>query len=240
MKSKIQIKRLDGSVLFEYEDEDNCVKKVLEVYIKKERESNKGIIDLTNANLESTNLAGIDLSGTDLSYADLSDSDLTFADLHNADLTSANLHYSKLIGANLNYTVLDNTILADANLYHTDLKGANIQEAYVRLSTLNFTNIGVNTINQTLLPKQINGTFIFNVVNGKPNYFEEINLSKNINIKIKWFSFIKAIIFNKRKRFSLLKCIEYALSKYDELHGDGASHVIIFKTNFKKMIEYIK
>src|SRR3990167_1781379 len=55
MKTKIQIKSYLGNVLFEYEDEDNSIRKTVE-----------------KAHLSGADLSGADLSGADLSGADLS------------------------------------------------------------------------------------------------------------------------------------------------------------------------
>src|SRR3990167_2023070 len=55
MKTKIQIKSYLGNVLFEYEDEDNSIRKTVE-----------------KAHLSGADLSRADLSGADLSGADLS------------------------------------------------------------------------------------------------------------------------------------------------------------------------
>ena len=64
MKTKIQIKSIFGDVLFEYETEENTIKKTLE-YAVKER------VDLRDSDLRVSNLSGSDLSGSDLSYSNL-------------------------------------------------------------------------------------------------------------------------------------------------------------------------
>ena len=63
MKTKIQIKSVWGSILFEYESENNSVKETIIEALK---------------------------SGTDLRRADLSDADLSDADLRRANLSDAN------------------------------------------------------------------------------------------------------------------------------------------------------
>ena len=82
---KIEIKSISGKVLFEYDCEDNTIRKTLEQAIK-----------------NSADLRFADLRSTDLSSADLSSADLRFANLSSADLSSA-----KLRSANLSYAKLD-------------------------------------------------------------------------------------------------------------------------------------
>ena len=129
MISKIQLKRLDGSVLFEYEDEDNSVKKTLETYIKKEREKGNEIIDLTNADLEGAYLVGIDLSFTNLFSANLTYADLKGADLSNADLSYTDLSNANLNGANLKFADLTYADLKDAKLSYAKLSNAILNSA---------------------------------------------------------------------------------------------------------------
>ena len=88
-KVKIQIKSVFGKLLFEYESENNTIKKTLE-------EANLRYADLRSANL----------SYADLSYADLSSANLRSADLRSANLRSANLRYANLSSANLRYADL--------------------------------------------------------------------------------------------------------------------------------------
>jgi hypothetical protein len=84
MKTKIQIKSIWGSLLFEYESENNSIKKTLE-----------------KAYLSGANLSGSDLSGSDLSRVDLSGVDLSGAYLSGANLSGSDLSGSDLSGANL-------------------------------------------------------------------------------------------------------------------------------------------
>ena len=75
---KIQIKsRYFGSVLFEYEKENNTIKDTLIEAVKK------------GADLRGAYLRGADLRGADLRSADLSGADLRGADLSGADLSGA-------------------------------------------------------------------------------------------------------------------------------------------------------
>ena len=90
---KIQIKsRWFGSVLFEYEKENNTIKDTLIEAVKKGA-------NLRDANLSGANLIDADLSGANLSGANLSGADLRGANLIDADLRGANLSGADLRGA---------------------------------------------------------------------------------------------------------------------------------------------
>ena len=108
MKIKLQIKsRWTGSVLFEYEKEDNTIKDTL-------IEAVKGGAYLSCA----------DLSGADLSGADLSGADLRGADLRGAYLSGADLRGAYLSGAYLRGAYLSGADLRGADLRDADLRGA--------------------------------------------------------------------------------------------------------------------
>ena len=94
MKTKIQIKTTLGSLLFEFEKEDNSVKDTLIEAVK--RGANLGDADLRGANL-----VGADLGDADLRGANLGDADLRGANLRGANLRGANLRGADLRGANL-------------------------------------------------------------------------------------------------------------------------------------------
>ena len=105
MKIKLQIKsRWTGSVLFEYEKENNTIKDTLIAAIK----------------------SGANLRGADLSDADLSDAYLRGANLRGADLRGANLSGAYLRGANLS-----GADLSGADLRGADLSGADLSDAYL-------------------------------------------------------------------------------------------------------------
>ena len=115
---KIQIKnRWFGSVLFEYEKENNTIKATLIEAIK------------GGADLKGANLIGADLKGADLKGANLIDANLKGADLKGADLKGANLIDADLIGANLRDADLIDADLKGADLSGADLKGANLKGA---------------------------------------------------------------------------------------------------------------
>ena len=71
---KIQIKSIYGSVLFEYEKENNTIKDTVVEAVK------------SGANLWGANLCDADLRYANLRYANLSGADLSGADLWGADL----------------------------------------------------------------------------------------------------------------------------------------------------------
>ncbi len=109
-KIKIEIKnRITGSVLFEYEKENNTIKDTLEEAIR------KGAY-LRGANLEGANLRGANLRG---------------AYLEGAYLRGTNLEGAYLIGANLEGAYLIGANLIGANLEGAYLRGANLEGAYL-------------------------------------------------------------------------------------------------------------
>ena len=89
-KIKIEIKnRWTGSILFEYEKENNTVKDTVEEAIK--QGANLSEANLREANLREANLSGANLSKANLSRADLSEADVSGANLSEANLSRANL-----------------------------------------------------------------------------------------------------------------------------------------------------
>ena len=85
MKTRIEIKSVFGSVLFELEKEDNTIKDTLIEAIK------------SGANLCGANLRGANLCDADLCDADLCGANLCGADLCDANLRGANLSSAKNI-----------------------------------------------------------------------------------------------------------------------------------------------
>ena len=100
MKTKIEIKSIFGKLLFEFECENNTVKKTVEKAIE------------SSADLSSADLSSADLSSANLRFANLRSADLRSANLRSADLSSANLRYADLSSANLSYA---NLSYADQN-----------------------------------------------------------------------------------------------------------------------------
>jgi hypothetical protein len=104
-KIKISIKnRFTGSIIFEYEKDDNTVRDTI-------LEALKNKADLSSADLRSA-----DLRYADLRYADLRYADLRSADLRSADLRSANLSSADLRSADLRYADLRSADLRSADL----------------------------------------------------------------------------------------------------------------------------
>jgi hypothetical protein len=101
MKTKIEINSVWGSVIFEYEKENNSISETVKEYIRKELSSGKDYANLSFANLSFANLSSVDLSSVDLSFANLSFANLSFANLSFANLYSANLSFADLSFANL-------------------------------------------------------------------------------------------------------------------------------------------
>ena len=102
-KIRIQIKnRFTGSILFEYESENNTIKKTILEGVKSRADLRGAVLagaDLRGAVLAGAILRGADLRGADLTDADLTDADLTDADLRGADLAGAVLTGAVLTGA---------------------------------------------------------------------------------------------------------------------------------------------
>ena len=107
MKTKISIKTIYGSLLFEFEKEDNTVKDTVIEAVK------------TGADLRDANLTDAYLRG-----AYLRDAYLTGANLTGADLTGANLTGANLTGAYLTGAYLRDAYLTGADLTGADLRGA--------------------------------------------------------------------------------------------------------------------
>ena len=109
-KIKFEIKnRWTGSILFEYEKEDNTLKKTVEEAVR------------VGADLVGAHLVGAHLVGANLVGANLEGANLVGADLEGANLRGANLVGAHLVGANLE----------GANLVGADLVGANLEGAYL-------------------------------------------------------------------------------------------------------------
>ena len=89
MKTKIQIKTLAGSLLFEFEKENNSIKDTLIEAVSK------------RADLRGADLWGADLQGADLRGADLREADLRGASLRGANLQGADLRGASLRGADI-------------------------------------------------------------------------------------------------------------------------------------------
>jgi len=129
-KIKLQIKnRFTGSIIFEYEKEDNTIQETLLEAVKQGADLQGA--DLQGAELQGAYLRGADLQGADLRGADLRGADLQGADLQGADLQGAYLRGADLRGADLQGADLRGAYLQGADLRGAYLQGVKIQSAIV-------------------------------------------------------------------------------------------------------------
>jgi len=138
MKTKIEIKTIYGSLLFEFEKEKNTVKDTVIKAVK-----NKTYLTgayLTGADLTGADLTGAYLTGVDLRGADLRGADLTGAYLRGADLRGAYLRGADLTGADLRGAYLTGADLTGAYLTGADLRGAYLTGADLRGAYLTGTD----------------------------------------------------------------------------------------------------
>ena len=124
---KIEIKSIFGELIFEYECENNTIKKTVEQAARKN--ISLRLADLRLADLRSANLYSADLRLADLRLANLRLADLRSANLSSADLRSANLSSANLSSANLRSANLRSANLSSADLYSADLRSANLSSA---------------------------------------------------------------------------------------------------------------
>jgi hypothetical protein len=123
MKTRIELKRTNGDVIFSHECEDNSVAKTIEALRTFGKE-----FDLHCADLRNADLSYADLSYADLSYAYLRNADLSYADLSYADLSYAYLRNADLRNADLGYADLRNAYLRNADLSYADLSNIDVSE----------------------------------------------------------------------------------------------------------------
>ena len=127
MKTKIELKRTNGDVIFSHECENNGVAKTIDAFRISGKEFDLNDADLRNADLSGAKLSGADLSGADLSGADLSGANLRYADVSGAKLRNAYLRNADLRGAYLSDANLSNADLRNADLSYADLSGADLR-----------------------------------------------------------------------------------------------------------------
>ena len=132
---KIEIKcRVDGSILFSHEAENNTMRLTLEAAVS--ARANLAGAYLAGANLDGANLDGAYLARANLDGAYLARANLARAKLDGAYLAGANLDGAYLAGANLDGANLDGANLVRANLY-----GANLDGAYLAGANLDGANL---------------------------------------------------------------------------------------------------
>ena len=113
-KIKFEIKnRWTGSMLFEYEKENNTLKDTVEKAVEEGA-------DLTRADLTGVDLRGAYLRGANLRGAYLRGADLTGVDLRGAYLRGAYLRGASLTEANLEGAYLEGAYLRGAYIYLDD------------------------------------------------------------------------------------------------------------------------
>jgi len=167
-KIKIEIKnRWTGSVLFEYEKEDNTIKDTLLAAIKSGADLRGA--DLRGAYLRCAYLSGAYLSGAYLSGAYLRGADLRGADLRGAYLRGAYLRGAYLSGAYLSGADLSGAYLSGADLRCADLRGAYLSGADLRGAYLSGADLrGANDIPYLPFACPSDGAFVgWKKVNGK-------------------------------------------------------------------------
>ena len=130
----IEIKNIDGVVIFKHEAENNSIKTTVEEAVKKN-------VCLTLADLAGADLAGADLDGANLSWADLADANLSWANLAGANLEGAKLENANLSWADLADANLKEANLKDANLKGAILNGANLAGADLAGAVLNAAHL---------------------------------------------------------------------------------------------------
>ena len=179
MKIKIEIKHyLTGSILFEFEKEDNTLKDTLQEAIKTGAYLTGAYLEganltgayLTGANLEGAYLIGAYLEGANLEGAYLIGAYLKGANLRGANLTGAYLEGANLRGANLEGAYLIGAYLEGANLTGAYLTGAylegakNIPQSYINICSRDmlfvFTHLKTELpfLREKLIKGEINGT----------------------------------------------------------------------------------
>ena len=123
----IEIKNIDGAVLFSHTAENNTIKTTVEEAVIKNVKLNRA--NLVNANLANANLRGANLRGANLRGANLKGVDLIGANLSDADLRETNFSMADLYRANLDDADLADADLTDADLYRANLANANLSDA---------------------------------------------------------------------------------------------------------------
>ena len=134
MKTNIQIKTIFGSVIFEFEKENNSVKDALS-------EAYKRNVYLRGAYLQNANLRGAFFGGADLRYADLLYADLRGIHLYDACLRNANIRKANLDGADLQDTDSRCAIFWGANLRGANLNGADLRNSNFYHANLNSADL---------------------------------------------------------------------------------------------------
>ena len=161
----IEIKNINGDVIFKHTAENNSIKLTVEEAVK--NDINLALADLCDAELDGAilidaNLRGANLRNTSLKKADLAEANLVEANLAGANLERANLSWADLADANLK-----EANLKDANLKGAFLEGANLEGTELLMANLSGAN---------LKDANLKGSFI----DGANIYEAGLNGAKNI------------------------------------------------------------
>jgi hypothetical protein len=112
--------------------------------------------DIQPLNLADAYLVRTSLAGANLDNADLTRADLTRADLSGADLSGANLYLAQLIDADLRHATLSGANLNAANLHDAMLDGADLTGADLSVSDLSLAIL----IRANLTDADLGGAFL--------------------------------------------------------------------------------
>ena len=141
MKTKIELKRINGEIIFSHECEDNSIAKTIDAFRMSDAEFDLSGVDLQNSYLGFIDFRDVNLSNSNLNGANLEHAILINANLSNAKLNYANLRCACLSGANLRNTQLIHTDLGSTNLCNVNLEYANLGDANLRYADLINTNL---------------------------------------------------------------------------------------------------
>ena len=136
MTTKIELKRINGDIIFSHECENNSVAKTIEALRTSGAKFDLNCADLRYEDLSNTNLSGIDLSDANLINVDLSG-----ANLSDANLRGAYLRDIDLIGADLRKAYLNGSYLRGAYLIEADLREADLSGAFLNGADLRGANL---------------------------------------------------------------------------------------------------
>ena len=248
MKTKLQIKSIYGNVLFEYECEDNTIKKTIEEVVKADADlsyADLSGVDLTNANLEGAHLKDAVLAHAILNYAELKGADLRYADLKGAYLMCANLAdvklgFANLLGARLmhtelRYADLGGTCLMYANLAYVNLTGAYLAHAVLVDACLRGTNLADVKLTGAILKEAIlkDATYIpfvpLNLPEGEFIAYKKVRYNK-----VDYIVKLKVLADSKRSRAGgdKCRCDKALVMEIQDLEGNKLNMTEVVNTNY--------
>ena len=154
-KVKFEIKnKWTGSILFEYEKEDNTLKKTVEEAVR-----------------EGADLGGANLEGADLEGADLRGANLRGANLEGADLGGANLEGAYLGGADLRGVYI---YMSDSEINSEEIVKTFEEENNIKITEF--------YINKNIIPTRWNAFWNYGLIicnfEEKEEIVEEMTLSQ--------------------------------------------------------------